>query len=238
MINISISLIIGLAGFLVLFFVNSPLWISILMGLVLSFASMFFLGKQVMKYINEIMDNAARELQAGRIDYAIKLLNSGYKYSNRHPFIKSQLNSQIGVIYYTKKEFDTAFGYLEKSFVKHWVAQGMLAVIYMKRYNKKKMIETFEKATRANAKEGFLWNLYAFCLAKIGQQEEAIKILTLGQKKNPLDDKIKNNLSSLRNNEKMKMKNYGDMWYQFHLEKISMSQKQKLAGSYSKKRLF
>ncbi|MBI5206264.1 MAG: hypothetical protein HY934_00565 [Candidatus Firestonebacteria bacterium] len=238
MINISISLAVGIAIFLILFFAGAPLWVSIPGGLAIIFACMFFLGKKVMEDINDIITTSTNELQSGRVENAIRILKSGYKFSKKHPFVESQLNAQIGVIYYVKKDFDKAFEYLNKSFVKHWVAQGMLAVIYMKRYDKKMMLETFEKAVRANAKEGFLWNLYAYCLSKIGQQEEAIKVLDKGSKKIPLDDKIKNNLNSLRNNEKIKMKNYGDLWYQFHLEKIPMNQRQKIAVSHGKKRLF
>ncbi|MBI5417004.1 hypothetical protein HZA55_03515 [Candidatus Poribacteria bacterium] len=236
--NLAISISSGLAAFLILFFLNVTLWVAIPGGISIILACMFYLGKNVMNSVNDIMNNATRELQAGRVDSAIRILNTGYKFSNKHPFVKSQLNAQIGVIYYVKKDFDKAFEYLEKSFIKHWVAQGMLAVIYMKRYNKLKMIETFEKAVSANSKEGFLWNLYAWCLSKIGQEEEAIKVLVRGQKKNLTDDKIINNLNSLRNKEKMKMKNYGDLWYQFHLEKMPTSQKQKIVNASGRRRMF
>ena len=33
------------------------------------------------------------------------------------------------------------------------------------------------------------------------------------------DERLKTNLEALQNNKKMKMQVYGDVWYQFHLEK-------------------
>ncbi len=238
MINIAISSLISIISFLILFFLDVPLWISIPAGIASFLASMYFLGKNVMTIVNDIVNNAMKELQAGRVDNSIRILNTGYKYINRHPFIKSQLNAQIGVIYYVKKDFDKAFEYLKDSFVKHWVAQGMLAVIYMKRYDQKMMKEIFEKATRANSNEGFLWNLYAYCLSKVGKQEEAIEVLVRAKKKNPMDDKIAGNLNALQNNDKFKMKNYGDLWYQFHLEKIPTSQRQKIVNTYGRRKFF
>ncbi|NIQ08796.1 MAG: hypothetical protein GWO08_18230, partial [Gammaproteobacteria bacterium] len=68
------------------------------------------------------------------------------KYANWQFYIKKQMNSQIGMVYYLRRDFKKAYDYLTQGFVRHWVAMAMLAIIYMKRNQLKKMIATFDKA--------------------------------------------------------------------------------------------
>jgi len=97
---------------------------------------------------------------------------------------------------------------------------GMLAVIYMKKKDKTNMVETFEKAVKGTKKESMLWSLYAYCILKEGDREKALEILSRGLKALPDDDKLKANQTAVANKERMKMKNYGEMWMQFYLEKM------------------
>jgi uncharacterized protein HemY len=129
------------------------------------------------------------------------------------------MNSQIGMVYYLRRDFSKAYDFLDKGFVRHWVAMGMLAVIQMKRNQPKKMIATFDKAVSGTRKESMLWSLYAFCLDKIGDRNKAVKIMEKGLKKVGSDDLMSANLDALKAGGKMKMQGYGDMWSQFQLEK-------------------
>jgi hypothetical protein len=69
-----------------------------------------------------------------------------------------------------------------------------------------------------NRKESLLWNLYAWCLWKRGDGEEAMRVLNRGREVLKNDEKIESNLEALRNKKKMKMRGWKEMWYQFHLE--------------------
>jgi uncharacterized protein HemY len=89
----------------------------------------------------------------------------------------------------------------------------------MKRNQHGKMTDTFEKAVTVNRKEAMLWSLYAFCLEKIGERDKAVKVMERGLKKLPGDERLQENLTALREGRKMKMQPYGDLWFQFHLEK-------------------
>jgi tetratricopeptide (TPR) repeat protein len=146
-------------------------------------------------------------------------MKSAFKYAPWQLYIKQQVNAQIGCILYLKREFNEAFPYLEQAFVRHWVAMSMLAITYMKKSKPQKMAETFEKATSASKKEPLLWALYAFCLDKSGERTKGIAILEKGLKKNPGNEDLLQNVELLQSGKKMKMKGFGDMWYQFHLEK-------------------
>jgi hypothetical protein len=109
----------------------------------------------------------------------------------------------------------------------------------MKRNKKEKMRETFEKAVRWSSKESLLWSLYAFCLNEGGDSGKAKEILARGLKKIPGDERIMHNLEALNEGKKMKMRSYGDMWLQFHLEKQSVIMKQQAAafGGAAKRRI-
>jgi hypothetical protein len=51
-----------------------------------------------------------------------------------------------------------------------------------------------------------------------------------GLKKLPGDGPLKDNLECLEQGKKMKMRNYGDMWFQFHLESLGALQKHQMAA--------
>ena len=112
---------------------------------------------------------------------------------------------------------------LEKTSKKNWVAMGMLGVIYMRNKEDAKMIKTFEKGVKSNSDEAVMWNLYAYCLNKTGNRDKAIEVLNRAVKKVKTDERTASNLKALQNNAKMKMKSFGEMWYQFHLETVPMS---------------
>jgi tetratricopeptide (TPR) repeat protein len=129
-----------------------------------------------------------------------------------------------------KRDFSNAFPYLEKAFFKNWAAMGMLGICYMKRQKKDKMMATFDKALQWTSKESLFWNLYAYCLVECGENSKAKETLEKGLKKLPGDVSIKENLENLQQGKKMKMRHYGDQWYQFHLENMAAIQKHQMAS--------
>jgi tetratricopeptide (TPR) repeat protein len=218
MLNLAISLLVSsIVAVALITLAGLDYWIAILVSLAVFTAVYVLLIRYVMKKVSSLMETAQRDIQAGRTEKAIKTLQSGYKYSRWQFYIKGQINSQIGMILYLKRDFAGAFEYLQKGFVRHWMAMGMLAISYMKRNKPGKMIETFDKAVTVNKKEPLLWNLYAYCLEKVGEKEKAISVLEKGLKKIS-DERLQANLDALKEGRKMKMKAYGDLWYHFHLE--------------------
>lgn len=176
--------------------------------------------KQVMKRVGTAMDGVQKDLMANRPEAAVRRLEDVQKkYANWQFFVKKQMNSQIGMVYYMRRDFSKAYDYLNQGFVRHWVAMGMLAVIQMKRNQPKNMIATFEKTLAGTRKEALLWSLYAFCLDKIGDRNKAVSVMEKGLKKVGNDELMTANLEALKAGGKMKMQGYGDLWSQFQLEK-------------------
>ena len=233
MYNILISATAAVAVLLILVLVlKLAWWGSLLVGLIV-FAAVFVLFSRItMKKVMTSIETAGKDLQAQppRFEKAIRELKDALQYSRWQLYVEGQLHSQIGMIYYMKRDFSNAFPHLEKSFFKNWAATAMLAISYMKRQKKDKMISTFEKAVQWNGKESLLWSVYAYCMNENGETAKAKEILAKGLKKLPGDEKLQDNLDSLEKGTKMNMRSYGDLWFQFHLESLGALQKHQMAS--------
>lgn len=228
-------LICSAAGLLVflLMFLAAKLawWIALILGLVVFTASFFFASRYVSGKLMVILEQAGKDLQAQRFEKAVREMKDALRYGPWQMYVTDQINSQIGMAYYIKRDFSNAFPYLEKAFFKNWIAMAMLAISYMKRQKRDQMEKTFEKAVQWNGKESLLWNLYAYCLAEeCGEKSKAISVLEKALKKLPGDLHITENLASLQSGGKMKMRSFGDQWYQFHLESLGQLQKHQMAA--------
>ena len=231
MYNILISAGGALATLLIMLFgVKLVWWGSLMIGLMV-FAGIYLLCMRItMQKVMAAIEVAGKDLQAQRFEKAIRVLKDALQYGKWQIYVEGQLNSQIGTIYYIKRDCSNAFPFLGKSFFKNWQSMAMLAICYMKRQKKDLMLSTFEKAVQWSAKEPLLWNIYAYCLNECGDITKAKEVLGKGLKKVPGDIPLKENLENLQQGKKMKMRSYGEMWFQFHLESVAAMQKHQMAA--------
>jgi len=233
MYNLLISAGASISVLLIMIFVlHLPWWGSLIVALIIFGIVFVIFSKITMKKVVASIERAGKDLQAQppRFEKAIRELKDALQYSKWQLYVEGQIESQIGMIYYMKRDFSNAFPHLEKSFFKNWVATAMLAISYMKRQKKDKMISTFEKAVQWNGKESLLWALYAYCMNESGEADKAREILNRGLKKNPGDEKLQDLLQALQNGKKMNMRAYGDLWFQFHLESLGALQRYQMAS--------
>ena len=231
MYNLLIAAGAALAVLLILLFgFKLVLWGSLLICLTVFLGVFLLFSRITMKKVSEAIETAGKDLQGQRFEKAVRELKDALKYGKWQIYVEGQLNAQIGMIYYMKRDFSNAFPFLEKAFFKNWMAMAMLGICYMKRQKKDKMISTFEKALQWSSKEALFWNLYAYCLADSGETGKAKEALEKGLKKLPGDVHLKDNLENLQQGRKMKMRHYGDVWYQFHLENMAAIQKHQMAA--------
>ena len=220
MLNFIISIAISaLTAALMTKFVTDSMPIIVAVSIVGFFLPFILIVRVVMKRVEALMMGAQQDVMANLTEKAISSLKEGLKYGAWQFYIKDQINSQIGSILYMKRDFNEALPYLEKGFMRNWVSMGMLAITYMKKNKNSKMVSTFDKAVSGSAKEPMIYALYAYCLEKTGERQKAIAILEKGLKKTSQDERLQENIELLQAGKKMKMKGFGDMWYQFHLEK-------------------
>jgi len=220
MLSLLISLAAGVVVTLLLLLTPLHYAFAVIIGAVVFAGVYAIVLRQVMQKINVAVEVAQKDLAANRVEKAVRVIEDVQKkFSPWQFYVKQQMNSQIGSIHYLRRDFSKAFEYLEQGFARHWVGMAMLAICYMKRTQNSKMIDAFEKAVTVTRKEPLLWSLYAFCLEKIGERDKAIKVMERGLKKLKGDERMEENLKLLQDGKKMKMQPYGDLWFQFHLEK-------------------
>jgi len=219
MITTAISVVLAALVFAVLYNFFGLIG-AILPALVVLIGTFFLISRALAKKLELSMAGLQEDLIKGQTDRAIKVLKDIQKrYGQWQFFLSSTIDGQIGSIYYMKSQFQIAKPYLERAFVRHWVAKAMLALIYYRERKMNKMEEVFANTTKHVKKAGLLWSLWAYCVWRNGDIERAISILAQGKNiMGESDPNLAQNLLSLQNSKRMKMKSYGEQWYQFLLE--------------------
>jgi tetratricopeptide (TPR) repeat protein len=225
MFTIIISAFSGALVGLLVFLLSKSFVLSIFLGMIIVLAINFFLGKYFLKKLTELFKLVEKDIKSDKPEKAIERLKDGYKYSKWQFFVKEQINSQIGIILYSKKRFEEALPYLQSGFQKNWLSMAMLATYYYKEKQYDNMKNIMEKAIKNSPKEGFLYTLYAYYLQSINETDKALEVLTQGNKKVPLDEKLEASLEAIKNNKKIKIQNYGNLWLQLNIEKIPQGAK-------------
>lgn len=247
MYNLIIAIVAGLvcflaASFLIDFGDFKPLY-GLLPGVLALGGTYFVLARRTMNDVQEIMQKAQNVLAAAQEDgkaptsmrqaeqqmnKAIAVMKEGYKYEKWQFLVKPQLDGQIGQLLYMSKKYDAAENYLKNAMKQHWMAHAMRGTLYYKRKDYEMMVEPFEIAVKASAKESLLWNVYAYCLWKSGQRDKAIDVLTRAIEHVGSDQGTRTNLTALQKNKNMKMRGWEMMWYQFHLDTPPQPKRQML----------
>ena len=217
--NIIITILTAVAVTVVLGILTNW-WFASLMGLIAAAVVFIILMRSASKELEVLNEKAQKALYSQNFDRSLRIYESGLALGKKSPFITGQIYGMIGMIHYMRKDSEKAKPALIKSSTMNWAAKGMLAVIYMNEKNYEEMEKALKVVVTAGKKDGLAWGLYAFCMEKLNRKEEALKILEEGNKKlKEADERIKSNILELRNNRKMRMKVFGDNWYQFMLEK-------------------
>ena len=157
MYNIIISTVLGVLTYAALAFAAKlSWWIALIAAIAVMLGTFVLISRIIMKKVEAIMSGAMKDLQTQRVtskemsaqlvDRAIKEMQEAMQYENWQIYVGGQVNASIGMLYYIKRDFNSAFPYLQKGFFKNWVTMGMLGVYYLKKNKKEKMKETFEKA--------------------------------------------------------------------------------------------
>jgi tetratricopeptide (TPR) repeat protein len=255
MYNLLLSLLVAAALFGGLLAATPlPWWGSLLIAMAAFTASFLLITLVVRKKAAAIQAEAmkslepiqaqrvsSREMALQLIEKAARDLKKGFAYSRWMFFLESQINTGIGSLYFSVREFTTAYDYLNagasfNQYFKNWEPLGMLAVCCLKRRRPEEMEKVFEKAVMGAGKQSLLWNLYAYCLLEAGKGDKAKDVLERGLKKVPGDDRLTQNLELLGQGKGLKMDSYGEKWLQFQLESIARLQKQQMAAMGGMKR--
>lgn len=213
------------------------LWIGVFAGLIGGTALFIYLGRRVQGELEKIFSRATELLKKQQYDAAIAIMKEGYKFAPRQFLVKSSIDGQIGMIQYMRKKHEEAEPLLRSASVHHYVAKAMLGVLQWKRGEKNSARKTLEIAVKAGKKESIIYAVFAYVLNEMKERDEAIKVLNQGLKICKSDERLLNNRNLLQNGKPMKMKAYGEQWYQFMLERPMVRQEPPPFARISKRAL-
>ncbi|ADD69172.1 conserved hypothetical protein [Denitrovibrio acetiphilus DSM 12809] len=217
MYTLIISVAISTAAALGLYFLTYQIFWPLFIMVVGILGLNYFIGKKFMKKLTALFKSVEKDIQAGRVEKAVEKLKEGYPYAKWQFMVKEQIDSQIGILYYTSKSFDQAEPYLQNAFSKNWMAMSMLAASYYKKGDMAQVRRVMDKGIKGAPKEPFMYALYAWFLIEKSDKAKAVEVLSKGVAKNPVDDRLSSNLDAVKNGKKLKMQNYGNYWLQMHL---------------------
>ena len=222
---------------LLFFLLKIPLWLGLPAGLLAGAALFIWLGRKVQTQLEAIFSKAGELLKKQQFDPAIEVMKSAYALAPRQFLVKGTIDGQIGMVQYLRKKNEEAEPLLKSASPQHYIAKAMLGILQWKRGEVKVAKETFEMALKAGKKESLLYAVYAFVLNELHDREKAIEVLNRGLEVCKGDERLENNRNLLQNRKAMKMKVYGEQWYQFLLERPMIRQEPPPFARVSKRAL-
>jgi len=223
-----INLLLGLGAALAVILLSSllsiKLWVSLPLGILAGAGLFIWQGRKVQQELEKIFTRAGELLKKQQFDKAIEAMKEGYRFSTKQFLVKGSIDGQIGVVQYLRKKNEEAEPLLASASMQHYIAKAMLGIIQWKRGEKKKAKETFALALKTGKKESLLYAVYAYVLVEMGERDKAIEILNNGLGVCKGDERLITNRNLLQNGKALKMKVYGEQWYQFLLERPMIRQ--------------
>lgn len=219
MIHLGMGLVLAMVVTLLFALLRIPLWLGLPFGLVAGAALFIWLGRKVQGELEKIFNRAAELLKKQQFDKAVEVMKEGYGFARRQFLVKGTIDGQIGMVQFLRKKNAEAEPLLRSASPQHYIAKAMLAILQWKRGEAGTARTTFEAALKSGKKESLLYAVYAYVLVEMKDRSHAIEVLNRGLKVCKDDDRLLTNRNLLQNNKAMKMKVYGEQWYQFLLER-------------------
>ncbi len=239
MINVLLSVAVGIAVAVLVKLLNFSLLAGIIPGTIAMLAAMVLLGRRSFMKLQAVSQAVQAELssltqnqkeQKVKVDKAIKLLEGALPLGKWQFLVEGQLYGQIGMLKYMFKDHDGAMVAFAKASPRDYLARAMQGALLFQRKDFGGMQRCFEDAIKHGKKESLMWAAYAWCLVQNKESDRAMQVLARGVSENPSDEKLKKALTDLQNDKKLKMKAWEPMWWQLGLETPPMQQVQFMGG--------
>jgi tetratricopeptide (TPR) repeat protein len=239
MLNLLYALVAGLVVSVLVKLFGFSLIAGIIPGTLVFLGVYVVLARRTFVKVQQIMEQVKKEFEAMppnpkeqkvRAEKAIKLLEGALPLGKQQFLVESELHAQIGMIHHLFKNSDAALASFAKTQPRSYLARAMQAAIYFQRKDFDAMRRAFEDAVKHGKKDGMVWAAYAWCLQANKDVDGALKVLARSVAENPSDEKLKNALTALQNDKKLKMKAWEPAWWQFGLETPPMPQPQFVGG--------
>jgi len=200
---------------------------GVFIGLFLAIVAFFVISRKVTAKLQALFLRANAEIQRQKPDLAIEILKEGYRWNRWAFLVKSQIDSQIGVILYSLKKFGEAYKYLQHANPRLYLAYCLLVIGHLKNGKRKEALEAMQLLMRFNKKEAFVFSLCAYLYEhELDDREQAIAVIKRGLKSLPNNQNLNEHLLALQNKAPFKMEKYGEIWYQMLLDRKALSRLQ------------
>ena len=222
MINLAIAWAIGLALWLALWMTPLRAIEAMVPALIAVPIAYVLLARRTVARMQAMMMQAQAWLQRSppQFDRAVRDIERAYPLGRWQFGLAHQLDAQIGMIYFLQRDFARAAPYLKRALMwGPWVTGAMLGVVYYRKKDTASVEKTFQVVLKKGRKTPLAWCLWAYLLVQMGRRDEAQKLLAEGAAKLPHDLRLREALLALENGKKLKMRAFGEQWYQFHLER-------------------
>ena len=237
MLNLLSGLGVAIVMALLLSLLKISPWITFPIGLAGGIGMFIYLGRRTQAKLEQVFNRASELLKKQQFDQAIAAMKEGYQFNRWQFLVKGSIDGQIGVVQYLRKKNDEAEPLLRTASFQHYIAKAMLGILLWKRGEKKQAKMTFQLALKSGKKESLLYAVYAYVLNEMKEKTQAVEVLNQGLKVCQNDERLLVNRNNLQNNRPMKMKVYGDQWYQFMLERPMVRQEPPPFARVSKRAL-
>ena len=237
MLNLLSGLGVAIVVALMLSLLKISFWIAFALGILAGLGLFIYLGRRVQGKLEQVFNRAAELMKKQQFDQAIEIMKEGYRFNKWQFLVKGSIDGQIGVVQYLRKKNDEAEPLLRSASCQHYIAKAMLGILQWKRGEKKQAKATFQTALKSGKKESLLYAVYAYVLNEMKERDKAVEVLNQGLKVLKDDERLLVNRNNLQNNRPMKMKVYGDQWYQFMLERPMIRQEPPPFARVSKRAL-
>jgi len=221
MINVLIALAIAIACFALGVSVTGGEFIAGFIPALLAFGiSYVMLARRTGKKFQALMEKVGASLQKQRLREAVNLLESARALGRWQFLIGPQIDAQLGTLAYLQRDWPKAKKHLSKAWKRDWHAVGMLAAIDYRDGDVTAAVRRMKDAKGAGKKESVYWALSIYFLASSKRYDEALTICAQALKQLPDNTALKNLKQAVANRKKLKMKPFGQTWYQFFPEHI------------------
>ena len=189
-----------------------------LLGTVAFVPTFVILSRAIGNRVHPYLERAQRAAQSGNVPQAVLAFEEARAYQNWQLFLGKQIETQIGILHYGAGDEKKAAEHLAKGYPKLSEGPLILGVIHYRAKRIDDAIETLETGTRYNKKSPILYNVLAWIQEQEGRHDAAIATLERGLKALKTDEDTADNLERLRQNKRMNLRGFGNLWYMLKFE--------------------
>ncbi len=227
MINLGISLALAAVVFVGVRLAGFPTYAGAIPATIVFLGTFVVLGRRTFNQLQKLMADVQGELQKlppsakerkNRVEKIVKMLEAALPLGRWQFLVEGQIWAQIGMLKYLFEDYDGAQAAFTKANPRDHYVKAMQGSLAFKKKDFTSMEKSFEDAVNYGKKEGLMWALYAWCLLQNKEKDKALKLLGRAVEQNPSDQALKNALTALQNDKRLKMTAWEPAWWQFHLE--------------------